>query len=299
MDNRTDGQTMVNVGEVWESVLGELRLQMTKDTFAWLRTTRAVALEDDELVVEVENERAREWLAHRLVVPVERTVASVVGRAVTVRFVVREVLRQAQDAEGEDKTLTIRTGDEGERRGFVAPAIDMKAASAGGWFPVTGYASRFWAPFLGRVAWRTWEIVRREDKRKRKDEWTPRRRFSAPMLGLMVPCGVQAIVGVWRRCEEGREGAVEGEDGVWRKWQRGAFDRLREAGVASVEARGEWRHRTYLVCVLVTLPFLRPEQVGGLPVRLQLQHERWLEEQGLDPRRWDLPGGNGARRIGR
>ena len=190
---------------LWQMVLDELALQMTVATFdRWLRGTRARG-NDDVLVVTVANENARAWVEGRLSETIVRTVERMAGRLLEVRFV-----NAAEDPKEQTQEKTTRPG-------FVLPAFDVHEP---GWFPISEYECRFWAPLLGRVAWRVWEIVRRADRRKRKTEWTPARRWTAPALGEMVPCGKQALVGVERRVAEGTPGAREDEAGVWRVLQR-------------------------------------------------------------------------------
>lgn len=73
----------------WKAALGELEMQMTRATFTtWLQGTKALACEDDEFVIGVRNDFAKDWLENRLMDLVTRTLSGVVGRRVTVRFVV-------------------------------------------------------------------------------------------------------------------------------------------------------------------------------------------------------------------
>lgn len=77
---------------LWQGVLDELALQMTRATFdAWLRGARLMACEGDAYVIAVASPEARAWLSNRLQGVVERTVKVVTGgRVKTVRFVVRD-----------------------------------------------------------------------------------------------------------------------------------------------------------------------------------------------------------------
>jgi hypothetical protein len=80
-----------NVNDVWSAVLGELKRQMTRATFdTWVRPTRALGYEGEALVVQVASEYAKEWLENRLAVTVERTLGSVAGRALAIRYVFSE-----------------------------------------------------------------------------------------------------------------------------------------------------------------------------------------------------------------
>jgi chromosomal replication initiator protein len=73
----------------WKATLGELELQMTKATFnTWLKDARFVACEEDEYVIGVSNDYAKDWLENRLEGTILRTLTAVAGQPVSVRFVV-------------------------------------------------------------------------------------------------------------------------------------------------------------------------------------------------------------------
>ncbi len=86
----------------WKATLGELELQLTKATFStWLKDARLIASDDDEYIVAVRNDYARDWLEHRLQGAIVRTLSAVTGQEVTVRFVVGEkMLAGANGANG-------------------------------------------------------------------------------------------------------------------------------------------------------------------------------------------------------
>jgi hypothetical protein len=74
---------------LWKDALGELEMQMTRASYHnWLAGTTA-ALVGDELVVYCRNRFAVDWLANRLNGLVARTVASVAGRPLAVRYEVQ------------------------------------------------------------------------------------------------------------------------------------------------------------------------------------------------------------------
>jgi chromosomal replication initiator protein len=79
----------MNAESAWKATLGDLELQMTKATFnTWLRDTRFLASEEGEFVIGVRNDYARDWLENRLKETIVRTLASMIGRPASVRFVV-------------------------------------------------------------------------------------------------------------------------------------------------------------------------------------------------------------------
>jgi chromosomal replication initiator protein len=73
----------------WKSTLGELELQMTRATFnTWLKDARLLNCEGGEYVISVRNDYAKDWLENRLHDTIQRTLASIVGEQVSLRFVV-------------------------------------------------------------------------------------------------------------------------------------------------------------------------------------------------------------------
>jgi chromosomal replication initiator protein len=83
---------------VWSAALGELQLQMTQATFdTWLRDSRLLKEEDGTFVIGVKNGYAKDWLEHRLLATIKRTLARLTGRTVAVKFVVWSEQAQQQD----------------------------------------------------------------------------------------------------------------------------------------------------------------------------------------------------------
>jgi chromosomal replication initiator protein len=73
----------------WKATLGELELQMTKATFnTWLKGARLITSEDNEFVIGVRNDYAKDWLENRLRDTILRTLSAIIGHKVEVRFVV-------------------------------------------------------------------------------------------------------------------------------------------------------------------------------------------------------------------
>lgn len=73
----------------WKATLGELELQMTKATFnTWLKDARLLAKEENEFVIGVRNDYAKDWLENRLHDTILRTLTAISRRPATIRFVV-------------------------------------------------------------------------------------------------------------------------------------------------------------------------------------------------------------------
>jgi chromosomal replication initiator protein len=73
----------------WKATLGELELQMTKATFnTWLKDARLLVCEENEYVVGVRNDYAKDWLENRLKETILRTLSGITAAPVRVRFVV-------------------------------------------------------------------------------------------------------------------------------------------------------------------------------------------------------------------
>jgi hypothetical protein len=74
---------------LWNIVLSELHLQMTRATFdKWLRDSRFLGCENGSYIIGVGSSYAKDWLEHRLFDTVKRTLVRMSGRDVDVEFVV-------------------------------------------------------------------------------------------------------------------------------------------------------------------------------------------------------------------
>jgi len=83
---------------VWSAALGELELQMTHATFdTWLRDSRLLKYENSTFVIGIKNGYAKDWLEHRLLTTIKRTLVRLTGRTVQVKFIVWNEGAQQQD----------------------------------------------------------------------------------------------------------------------------------------------------------------------------------------------------------
>lgn len=79
----------MNVEQAWQSVLGQLQMEMPRASFdTWVRDTRPVSYQDGTLVVGVRNAYARDWLENRLSNTVSRLLVDIMNASVSVNFVV-------------------------------------------------------------------------------------------------------------------------------------------------------------------------------------------------------------------
>lgn len=75
---------------IWKEALGELRMQMTKNTFnSWLADSYVVEVLGDNFVIGVKSVAAVEWLTFRLKQVIQETLSSLTERRITVQFVTK------------------------------------------------------------------------------------------------------------------------------------------------------------------------------------------------------------------
>ena len=109
----------MNAARIWSAALGELQLQMTQATFeTWLRDSKLVKYEDGTFVIAVKNGYAKDWLEHRLLATIKRTLARLADRTVAVRFVVGG--EEAQTNE-EEMPLLKASGSSGNEESVTEP----------------------------------------------------------------------------------------------------------------------------------------------------------------------------------
>ena len=81
-------RTTAEARRIWTRSLGELQMQMTRATFdTWLRGSQVVEAGDGYLTITVRHAHAVDWLQHRLLPVIERTVARHAGGEVKITFV--------------------------------------------------------------------------------------------------------------------------------------------------------------------------------------------------------------------
>jgi chromosomal replication initiator protein len=79
----------MNADQAWQSVLGQLQMEMPRASFdTWVRDTRPVSYQDGTLTVGVRNAYARDWLENRLASTVSRLLLGLTNSTVDVNFIV-------------------------------------------------------------------------------------------------------------------------------------------------------------------------------------------------------------------
>jgi hypothetical protein len=72
---------------IWFSVLADLRTQMDPSTFnAWLKGTEVIRIDGSRWTVAVRSQTAADWLTHRLLPVIHRTVARIAGEPIEIVF---------------------------------------------------------------------------------------------------------------------------------------------------------------------------------------------------------------------
>src|SRR5512145_503002 len=86
----------MNAEQAWQSVLGQLQMEMPPASFdTWVRDTRPVSYQDGMLTIGVRNAYARDWLESRLASTVSRLLVGIMNASIAVNFIVN-----SSDSEG-------------------------------------------------------------------------------------------------------------------------------------------------------------------------------------------------------
>src|SRR5512147_3141434 len=81
----------MNADQAWQSVLGQLQMEMPRASFdTWVRDTRPASYQDRILTIGVRNAYARDWLESRLASTVNRLLVGILNASVSVSFVVSD-----------------------------------------------------------------------------------------------------------------------------------------------------------------------------------------------------------------
>lgn len=103
----------MNVEQAWQSVLGQLQMEMPRASFdTWVRDTKPLSYQDGMLTIGVRNAYARDWLESRLASTVSRLLVGIMNASVAVNFIVNgndaEVIAdEAPPASGEPEPAAV------------------------------------------------------------------------------------------------------------------------------------------------------------------------------------------------
>ena len=79
----------MNAEQAWQSVLGQLQMEMPRASFdTWVRDTRPLSYHNGTLTIGVRNAYARDWLENRLASTVSRLLLGIMNMSVAVNFIV-------------------------------------------------------------------------------------------------------------------------------------------------------------------------------------------------------------------
>ena len=79
----------MNAEQAWQSVLGQLQMEMPRASFdTWVRDTKPISYQDGTLTIGVRNAYARDWLESRLASTVSRLLVGIMNASVAVNFIV-------------------------------------------------------------------------------------------------------------------------------------------------------------------------------------------------------------------
>ena len=75
----------MNVEQAWQSVLGQLQMEMPRASFdTWVRDTKPLSYQNGTLTIGVRNAYARDWLESRLASTVSRLLVGIMNASVAV-----------------------------------------------------------------------------------------------------------------------------------------------------------------------------------------------------------------------
>jgi chromosomal replication initiator protein len=80
---------VTNVNELWNTTLSHIQTRISKPSFeTWLKSTKATLLDDDTLLITAPNEFTRDWLESRYSELISETLYEVIGKVITIKFVI-------------------------------------------------------------------------------------------------------------------------------------------------------------------------------------------------------------------
>jgi len=290
----------MQITDIWQATLGELKLQMTTATFdTWLAHTTGQR-DGNTVTVTVRNAYAKDWLENRLHGTILRTVARLTGETIKLRFVVASDTTSST-GEGAGPPADPHPGmiQDSDLERDMPP--DCQAANTPlaiklinfdprgrGFVQVSNYALIYWQPLLALyereagsratgLAFRLWITLRAFAA-----HWNPQGGNDWPTIGYLAL--ITAHANRHRLLGRGPHGSP-GTD-AYRKPTVGALAVLEDQRILYITSRHAGGETQYVFKLLDTLPLLTEVQVKRLPTALQEAHQRELARADLDLQEW-------------
>lgn len=78
-----------NLAHIWQSILAQLEMKLSRPSFdTWLKSTNLLSMDNDELVIVVPNEFAKDWLENRYNAIIKAKAYTVLNKNVTLKFII-------------------------------------------------------------------------------------------------------------------------------------------------------------------------------------------------------------------
>lgn len=80
---------MENIADLWQAALSNIEKKISKPSFeTWFKSTKAQSLQGDQLVINVPNEFARDWLEERYSDLITEILYDITGESLTAKFII-------------------------------------------------------------------------------------------------------------------------------------------------------------------------------------------------------------------
>lgn len=287
--------------QIWQAAKAELELQMTQATFdTWVHGSHLFEHHDTTWVIAVKNGYAKDWLEHRLLATIKRTLARLTGTAPTLKFVVAAEATNPRTGPGAGPPAACAspgnlTDDMERLDSFHDPdlppdcqipveLVKFDPRDHWGWTIIANYELQFWQPLLALlekatgarntgIAFTVWATLRTFPA-----HWSPStHKPDWPSIQLLADT-----------CAKGDRHKIIGRAArAGRNPVTGALQLLHEQNLAIVlSSHGAGPDTRYRLKVLDRLPLLTPAQVAVLPDSLQRRHLLALSRSDLDILEW-------------
>lgn len=94
----------MNAEQAWQATLGQLQMDMSKAAYdTWVKNSRLVSFDRNQFTIGVPNAYARDWLATRLTITINRVLSGIMNQPQSVSFVVCQKDQESTNSEQDDE----------------------------------------------------------------------------------------------------------------------------------------------------------------------------------------------------
>ncbi|AGB40039.1 chromosomal replication initiator protein DnaA [Halobacteroides halobius DSM 5150] len=116
-----------NIQEIWDTALDKIKTQLSTPSFeTWFKSTQALGIKNNSLLIEVPNEFAKDWLETRYSKLIQEVISDITNNSYKIEFIIPEMKEEEILTEKKSTTKSKTKASQQEEVEIEPPALNSK-----------------------------------------------------------------------------------------------------------------------------------------------------------------------------